>query len=188
TLYKRRNVKGLPQEAARPIVAEVATVYQCPLRDLGPTDVEVYGPRKQGTAYNYAGQRDYRPHPAVWAAAGWAVAAELGSGRPDPRPQAPGLIARAVPALPEDLGRPIIRADPGFFAKEVAWAALANGADFAIAVKRNEAIWARGAEDPRRRLAKSQRHGRRSGRVRLRASCWPPGTRTACPRVKGESR
>jgi len=112
-----------------------------PTIDLDPTDVEVYGAKKQGCAYNYAGQRTYRPHPASWAETGWALAAELGSGKSDPRPQAPGLIARAVAALPEGLARPIVRGGSGFFSKDVAWAALANGADFAIAVKRTDPVW-----------------------------------------------
>jgi len=38
---------------------------RCLTIDLGPTDVEVYGTKKQGSAYNYAGQRTYRPRPAV---------------------------------------------------------------------------------------------------------------------------
>jgi len=112
-----------------------------PTIDLDPTDVEVYGAKKQGCAYNYAGQRTYRPHPAAWAETGWALLAELGSGKSDPRPQAPGLIARAVAALPEGLARPIVRGGSGFFSKDVAWAAVANGADFAIAVKRTDPVW-----------------------------------------------
>lgn len=79
-----------------------------PSIDLDPTDVEVYGKKKRGMAFNYAGQRCGRPHPAVWAEAGWVLAADLGSGVDDPRPQAPALIARSVAALPVGLGRPII--------------------------------------------------------------------------------
>ena len=168
----------LPEERRRQLMAQRPTI------DLDPTDVEVYGPKKQGTAYNYAGQRTVRPHPAVWAEAGWALAAELGSGRSDPRPQAPGLIARAVAALPEGLLRPIVRGDSGFFAKEVAYAALANGADFAIAVKRNEAVWR--AE----RLVPDDAWQEAVGMDAEVAECsyvppgWPPGTRTICRRVK----
>ena len=72
-----------------------------PTIDLDPTDTEVYGRNKEGSAYNYQGQRAYRPHPAVWAEAGWVLAAEFGSGRSDPRPEAAGLLARALSALPE---------------------------------------------------------------------------------------
>lgn len=112
-----------------------------PTIDLGPTDVEGYGAKKRGVAFNYAGQRVGRSHPGVWAEAGWVLAGDLGSGIDDPRPQAPDLIARSIAALPVGLGRPIIRADSGFFDSGVAQAALAAGADFAIAAKRNPAVW-----------------------------------------------
>ena len=35
--------------------------------DLDTTDVEVYGRRKRGVAYNYQGQRCGRPRVASWA-------------------------------------------------------------------------------------------------------------------------
>lgn len=112
-----------------------------PTLDLDPTDVETYGRQKEAMAYNYAGQQVGRPHPVIWAEAGVTLAADLGDGRTDPRPQAPGLIARAVAALPAGLGRPIVRTDSGFFAKEVAQAALDAGADFAVVAKRTSAAW-----------------------------------------------
>ena len=112
-----------------------------PTIDLDPTDIETYGPKKEGMAYNYLGQWAGRAHPAVWAEAGLVLAGELGSGRDDPRPQAPGLIATAVAALPAGLSRPRVRVDSGFFDRSVAEAALADGADFAIAAKRNPAAW-----------------------------------------------
>jgi hypothetical protein len=112
-----------------------------PTIDLDGTDIEVYGSKKEQVAWNYAGQRVGRAHPATWAEAGVVLAADLGSGVDDPRPQAPGLIARAVANLPCGLGRPRVRADAGYFDAKVAHAALANGADFAIAAKRNSAVW-----------------------------------------------
>ncbi len=86
-----------------------------PTIDLDPTDVEVYGTKKEGVAFNHQGQRFGRPHPAIWAEAGVVLAADLGSGTSDPRPQAPSLVTRAVAALPEGLLRPIIWCDSGFF-------------------------------------------------------------------------
>ncbi|MHB8288124.1 MAG: hypothetical protein ACYDEY_02595 [Acidimicrobiales bacterium] len=80
--------------------------------DLDPTDVEVYGKNKLGVAFNYAGQRFGRAHPAIWAETGLALAADLGSrGTDDPRPEAPSLIDRAPGALPEGLEEPIFRGD-----------------------------------------------------------------------------
>src|SRR6266498_2472094 len=43
------------------VLTEVATI------DLDTTDVEVYGRKKRGVAYNYAGQRCGRPHVDCWA-------------------------------------------------------------------------------------------------------------------------
>ena len=77
-----------------------------PTLDLDPTDVEVYSRQKEAMAYNHAGQLVGRPHPVVWAEAGVVVAADLGDGRTDPRPQAPGLIRRAVAGLPPGLAIP----------------------------------------------------------------------------------
>lgn len=155
-----------------------------PTIDLDPTDIEVYGPKKEGMAYNYAGQRCGRAHPALWAEAGLVLAADLGSGRDDPRPQAPSLIARAVAALPEGLARPRVRADSGFFDRAVAEAALEHGCDFAIAAKRNPAAWRalRAVEEGDWRPA--------TGMAAEVAECsyvpagWPEGTHTVVRRVR----
>ena len=173
--------------AALPEARPTALAAVRPTVDLDPSDIEVYGSKKQGVAWNYAGQRSGRAHPAVWAEAGIVVAGELGSGVDDPRPQAPGLIERAVAALPEGLGRPRVRADSGFFDRKVAEAALANGADFAIAAKRNKAVWRSAAklgED-----AWGPAAGMAGAEV---ATCdyvpggWPEGTRSIVRRVRVE--
>jgi hypothetical protein len=118
-----------------------ALTSERPTIDLDPTDVEVYGTKKQGVAFNYKAQRCGRPHPACWAEAAVVLAADLGTGRSDPRPQAPSLIARAAAALPEGLLRPVVRADSGFFSVSVAEAALRHGCDYAIAARRSPAVW-----------------------------------------------
>ena len=170
--------------AVLPEKRKEALAAQRPTIDLDPTTVEVYGHTKEGSAYNYQGQKAYRPHPAIWAEAGWALAADLGSGKSDPRPQAPSLIKRAVKALPEGLLRPIIRADAGFFDKDVAWAALKEGCDFAIAAKRNASVWRAEREVP------DDAWRRAIGMDAEVALCsyvpvgWPPGTRTICRRVE----
>ncbi len=48
--------------------------------DLDTTDVEVYGRKKRGVAWNHQGQRVGRPHVAAWAEAEIVLAADLGDG------------------------------------------------------------------------------------------------------------
>ena len=68
--------------------------------DLDTTDVEVYGRKKRGVAFNHQGQRVGRPHVATWADTATVLAADLMSGRDDPRRHAAGLLLRALAALP----------------------------------------------------------------------------------------
>ena len=86
--------------------------------DLDATDVEVYGRKKRGVAYNHQGQRVGRPHVAAWAETEIALAADLGGGTDDPRATAPDLLRRALACLPAAAraGRVATRADAGYFA------------------------------------------------------------------------
>jgi hypothetical protein len=144
----------------------------------------VYGRDKEGSDFNYQGQRVYRPHPAVWAEAGWVLAADFGSGRSDPRPQAPALLARAISALPEGLLRPIVRADSGFFDHKLADAALALGADFAIAVKRTDAVWRAERKIPDGDWQRAIGMDAEVAECDYVPKGWPEGSRTLCRRVK----
>src|SRR5512135_37139 len=51
----------LPAERAAELAEGPVTI------DIDATDVEVYGSKKRGVAYNYQGQRAGRPHVAAWA-------------------------------------------------------------------------------------------------------------------------
>jgi Transposase DDE domain group 1 len=109
--------------------------------DLDATDVEVYGRKKHGVAYNHQGQRCGRPHVATWAET--VLAAELVSGNDDPRAGAAMLLRRALAALPQQArgGRVRLRADAGYFAGELARVAFFAGVGFAIGAKRIAPLW-----------------------------------------------
>src|SRR6202011_2078361 len=93
--------------------------------DLDTTDVEVYGRKKRGVAYNHQGQRVGRPHVATWAETEITLAADLGDGTDAPRATAPVRLRRALGALPgrARAGRVALRADAGYFAGQLARAA-----------------------------------------------------------------
>jgi hypothetical protein len=58
-----RAVSRLPAARREVLRGEDPTI------DMDSTDVEVYGPRKRGVAFNHRGQRAGRPHVATWPAA-----------------------------------------------------------------------------------------------------------------------
>ena len=111
--------------------------------DLDATDVEVYGHKKRGVAYNHQGQRVGRPHVATWAETEITLAADLGDGTDDPRATAPDLLRRALAALPQRAraGRVALRADAGYFAGALARAAHGEHIAFAIGAKRIAPLW-----------------------------------------------
>jgi hypothetical protein len=111
--------------------------------DLDTTDVEVYGRHKRGVAFNHQGQRCGRPHVATWAETATVLAADLMAGTDDPRPHAAELLRRALAALPTPAraGRILLRADAGYFAGELARAALFAEIEFAIGARRIAPLW-----------------------------------------------
>jgi hypothetical protein len=124
-----------PQRAAS--LAESVTI------DLDTTDVEVYGRHKRGVAFNHQGQRVGRPHVASWAETATVLAADLLGGNEDPRRDAPELLRRALAALPAQAraGRVRMRADAGYFAGQLARAALFSDIEFAIGARRIAPLW-----------------------------------------------
>ena len=128
----------LPAERAAALAGGPVTI------DLDTTDVEVYGRKKRGVAYNHQGQRVGRPHVAAWAETETVLAADLGDGTDDPRATAPDLLRRALAALPAAArasGRVATRADAGYFAGQLARAAHDAHISFAIGAKRIAPLW-----------------------------------------------
>ncbi len=112
--------------------------------DLDATDVEVYGRKKRGVAYNHQGQRVGRPHVAAWAETEVMLAADLGGGTDDPRASAADLLRRALACLPRrarEGGQVALRADAGYFAGQLARAAHEERIAFAIGAKRIAPLW-----------------------------------------------
>jgi hypothetical protein len=116
-----------------------------------------------------------------------ALAGELLAGNDDARPIAPGLLTRALAALPTQagLGRPRVRADSGLFARQVAHAAVAAGADFAIAAKRNPAVWRAISTIPAQAWQPAQgMPGAEVAQLAYAPADWPEGTDTVVRRVR----
>jgi hypothetical protein len=133
-----RMLDLLPAERVTALTAGPVTI------DLDTTDVEVYGRKKRGVAYNHQGQRVGRPHVAAWAEAEIVLAADLGDGTDDPRATAPDLLRRALASLPPRArawGRVAMRADAGYFAGQLARAAHDAHISFAIGAKRIAPLW-----------------------------------------------
>jgi hypothetical protein len=133
-----RMLSLLPAERAAALAGRPVTI------DLDTTDVEVYGRKKRGVAYNHQGQRVGRPHVAAWAETETVLAADLGDGTDDPRATAPGLLRRALAGLPPQArgsGRVALRADAGYFAGALARTAHDKHISFAIGAKRIAPLW-----------------------------------------------
>jgi hypothetical protein len=134
----QRMLELLPAARAAALAEGPVTI------DLDATDVEVYGRKKRGVAYNHQGQRVGRPHVAAWAETEIVLAADLGSGTDDPRASAPDLLRRALAALPARAragGRIAARVDAGYFAGQVARAAHDEHIFFAIGARRIAPLW-----------------------------------------------
>ncbi|HWM97572.1 MAG TPA: IS1380 family transposase [Streptosporangiaceae bacterium] len=172
---------------ASPVQRRVALRGGTATLDLDGTEVEVYGPGKEGIAYNYKGQRAGRPHVASWAEAGVVVAADLLAGNEDPRAGAAELIRRGVDTIRAAgvTSRPRVRGDVGYFACDIAWAAVNNGCDFSLGVMRNKAVWRSLSTigDNAWRKAKRMR-GAQVAVMDYAPKGWPPDSKTVVRRVK----
>ncbi len=111
--------------------------------DLDTTDVEVYGRKKRGVAYNHQGQRVGWRHVASWEETETVLAADLGDGTDDPRATAPDLLRRAWPPCRSGHGR---RAGGDARRRRLLRGQLARTAHgekiaFAIGAKRIAPLW-----------------------------------------------
>jgi hypothetical protein len=176
-----RMLSLLPAERAAALAGGPVTI------DLDTTDVEVYGRKKRGVAYNHQGQRVGRPHVAAWAETEIVLAADLGDGTDDPRATAPDLLRRALGCLPAAArasGRVGLRADAGYFAGALARAAHDAHIAFAIGAKRIAPLWRLLAD-----LAEDDWHDAiemDNAQVAVAQYCpdwWPAGTRLLVRRV-----
>jgi hypothetical protein len=177
----RRAVAGLPARRRTRLQTGPVTI------DLDGTDVEVYGAHKDGIAYSYKGARAGRSHVASWAEAGLVVAADLLAGDEDPRPGAADLIDSAVATLDAAgvTARPRVRGDVGYFAADIAWAAIEAGCDFSLGVTRNKAAWRAAATIDERAWKTAKRmNGAQVAVIDYAPAGWPPGTACVVRRVR----
>lgn len=136
----RRAGTGSPAPTARrrAVLDPAVTI------DMDCSDVEGYGPKKQGVAYNYAGQRCGRPHLATWAEAGLTTRQRscwpATTSGPGPRRcwVAPlGGIPEQARAAAARHDRLRMRADAGYFTAELAHTTVEHGC---VAIEVREAL------------------------------------------------
>jgi hypothetical protein len=124
---------------------------------------------------------------ATWAEAGLVTAADLLAGDEDPRPGAGSLIERSVATL-RAAGvstRAKVRGDVGYFAKDIAWAAVQAGCDYSLGVTRNPAAWRAAAAIPDGAWRKAKRmQGAQIAVCDYTPAGWPPGNACVVRRVK----
>ena len=168
-----------------------AALLASPTLDIDATEVEVYGSRKQGIAYNYKGQRAGRPHLATWAEAGIVLAADLLAGDVDPRAGVVGLFARALSALDTAApghGRVRVRGDIGYFTQHLAHAVVEAGCDFSIGANRNPATWRAATSVPDDAWHEAiDMNGAQVAVADYTPGGWPAGTRCLIRRVRHDA-
>jgi hypothetical protein len=85
--------------------------------------------------------------------------------------------------------RPKVRGDVGYFAKDIAWAAIEADCDFSLGVTRNPAAWRAAAAIPDRAWRKAKRmKGAQVAVCDYAPAGWPPGTACVVRRVKVRAR
>ncbi|MFU8873034.1 hypothetical protein [Micromonospora sp. SL4-19] len=105
----------------------------------------------------------------------------------DPRPGAGSLIERSVATLRAAgvTARPRVRGDVGYFAKDIAWAAVEAGCDFSLGVTRNPAVWRAAEAIPDAAWTKAKRmKGAQVAVCDYAPAGWPIGTACVVRRVK----
>ena len=114
------------------------------------------------------------------------MAADLLAGDQDVRPRCADLLRRALAGLPAAVcGRPRVRADAGYFTAELAHAAAAAGADWAIAAKRTSAFWRELAAVPEQAWTRARdMPGAQVAVMDYAPAGWPPDAYTIVRRVK----
>ena len=124
---------------------------------------------------------------ATWAEAGVVLAADLLAGDEDPRSGAGSLIERGMDTL-KAAGvsvRPTVRGDVGYFAKDIAQAAVEAGCDFSLGVTRNPAAWRAAAAIDDTQWSKATRMtGAEVAVCDYAPAGWPPSTVTVVRRVR----
>lgn len=121
-----------------------ATAGEVVTLDMDSTQVEVYGPAKEGASRNYQGQLAYQPLLVTWAERDRIVAGDLLSGADATRDLRPiDLLDRALSLLPDGHGAVRARFDSGFYTYALMKACQEREVKFSISARRYPAMWAR---------------------------------------------
>jgi hypothetical protein len=185
-----RMLSLLPAERAVALAEGLVTI------DLDTTDVEVYGRKKRGVAYNHQGQRVGRPHVATWAETETVLAADLGDGTDDRgRPRRICCAARWPPCrrgrglrggwrcAPTPATSPGSSPAPRTSASRSAPSgSLRCGGCWPASLMRTGTTRSRWTAPRSRSLSTARTGGRRTRRCWSAGSCW---IRNRCPPTRG---
>jgi hypothetical protein len=89
--------------------------------DMDGTLSEVYGRQKEMASFNHEGRRGLLSEFVTWDERRRILVADLLKGSASDKPEAPGLLRRALQALPADHGPVSLRADSGFYTIGRCW-------------------------------------------------------------------
>ena len=149
--------------------------------DLDATETKVYGRRKRGAGRSRHGHLAYNSYIVTWAERGRALTSELKGGNQAriKATESGRMLARAERLLPAEHGQITVRGDNGFYSVELMSDCRKRSDALLLLGHPHVGDVAKAGRDPRGRVGRRDRDGRRAGR-RARSSPRRAGSTSPC--------